>query len=98
MIVDKKQLIVSIDYVEQGDHYNCIIRLENGFEAIGRIHTKYRSTVSVSEEELKHMAHQYAIDYAEMHGYELDEPVKEEVEEPDPEEEVEEPDPEPEEE
>lgn len=94
MIVDKKQPIVSIDYVEQGDHYNCIIRLENGFEAIGRVHTKYRSTVS--EEELKHMAQQYAIDYAEMHGYELDESVKEEkeeVEEP-VEEEVEEPAPE----
>lgn len=82
MIVDKKQPIVSIDYVEQGDHYNCIIRLENGFEAIGCVHTKYRSTVS--EEELKHMAQQYAIDYTEMHGYELDEPVKEEVEEPGP--------------
>lgn len=71
-IVDKNQKVVSVDYVQQGDYYNCILRLENGFEAVGRVHTKYRSTVS--EDELQHMAHQYAIDYAEMHGYELEVP------------------------
>lgn len=87
MIVDKRQPITEVHYADQGNHLTCIIRLENGFEGSGRVHKSYHS--KITESELKAKAYEYAIDFIEMHGYEIETEVEEEDGEPEEEEEEE---------
>ncbi|WAB25146.1 hypothetical protein M3_0195 [Lysinibacillus phage vB_LfM_LysYB1] len=57
------------DYYVENELYTCVIRLENGFEAIGQVEENYQPKLTV--EQKKNLAHQRALKYAEMHGYDL---------------------------
>lgn len=78
MIVDVKQNVVSdshvetqfkVDYYRENNLYTCIIRLTNGFEAIGQIDQNYQP--GLTDAQYFNLAHHKALKYAEMHGYTL---------------------------
>lgn len=55
--------------VTNGYTWTCVIRLDNGFEAVGSVENTY--FVGASDEFLKGIAHQRALDYVARHGYSL---------------------------
>lgn len=57
------------DFYKTNDLYTCIIRLDNGFEAIGQVEQNYLP--GLTDEQRFHIAHQKALKFAEMHGYTL---------------------------
>lgn len=80
--VDQKQTIVSDDHIKTditfdqfrektdvGDRFTCVIRLSNGFEAVGTVEKTYAT--QFSDEQAQSLAHQRALDYVEKHGYTL---------------------------
>ncbi|MNN23938.1 hypothetical protein D3C81_1373510 [compost metagenome] len=82
MIVDKKQTIasenqvktdISVEYFrtkeKNGDLFTCVIRLSNGFQAVGSVERTYRATLSDADAES--LARQRAVNFVHMHGYTL---------------------------